>query len=365
MDAWSRSRQCALSRIGITPARYRLGMTAASLVPVYPDAPPRIINVPAALVRSTIDQLEAGQPAVHPIVQRSLRGSRRTASARLERLARVAIAADIGFEHPVAVWQTDWSRLNMAMADRLARTISTTWHTPSTRNAARDAVRAVIKAAQLRGDLSADDRDRLLDVFRPEPIHRDPDRVVTKVVVPREAVQQAFARCRADGRILGRRDAAVIATLLGCGLRRAELCSLDTSHLSRTLDLIVNLQGKGGRRRTIPVPPGTRAALVEWLEVRGEDAGALFCATDRRGQLSGRRLDPGTVRQILARRFVISATPHQMRSTWISQLLDSGADLAIVAQLAGHADPSTTLGYDRRGLAAKQRAISTLDIGWG
>ena len=80
----------------------------------------------------------------------------------------------------------------------------------------------------------------------------------------------------------GKRDHAILAILLGCGLRRAELISLKLAHLQQRDDhwAIVDLYGKGGHVRTVPVPYWVKAAIDDWLAVARVEDGLIFrCVT--------------------------------------------------------------------------------------
>jgi integrase len=92
----------------------------------------------------------------------------------------------------------------------------------------------------------------------------------------------------------------------------------------------------------------------------------LFYGITKGGRLVVRRLADQAIAVICAARAteagVAPFTPHDMRRTFISGLLDAGADIATVQRLAGHEDPATTSRYDRRGEATKQRAIALVHV---
>ena len=142
------------------------------------------------------------------------------------------------------------------------------------------------------------------------------------------------------------RDRAILEILYGCGLRVSELCALTL----RDLDLdegLVRVIGKGAKERLVPVGSDARVAVHRYLRAlrpeldRGDTEGRLFL--NRRG----RRLSRMGIWKIL-RRYVERAgiekrvTPHTLRHSFATHLLEGGADLASVQEMLGHADISTT-----------------------
>jgi site-specific recombinase XerD len=172
--------------------------------------------------------------------------------------------------------------------------------------------------------------------------------------------------CSADPTPMGARDAAMIAVLRGTGLRRSEVAALNVADYEPQTGAIVVRAGKGNKDRRVYAPSGTVAALDAWLEVRGLGAGALFGRAVRGGRVGERRLADEGVAVILRDRAAAAGvapfTPHDMRRTYISELLDAGADLATVQKMVGHESVTTTAGYDRRGDAAKRKAADLVHV---
>lgn len=169
----------------------------------------------------------------------------------------------------------------------------------------------------------------------------------------RRAIMDSTREDRSAGRAVGHRDAAAIA-MLECGLRRSEVAGLELADVTREASgFTLTVRGKGGRVRRVPMGNGHASALAAWLDVRGPEPGPVLlrCApvtgeitTTRRG-ISGE-----SVAAILRRHSADNGPAcHDYRRTFVSTLLDAGADVATVGRLVGHASPDTTVRYDRRG----------------
>jgi site-specific recombinase XerD len=170
--------------------------------------------------------------------------------------------------------------------------------------------------------------------------------------------------CRQDPSGIGARDAALLAVLYSGGLRRAEAVALDLADFDPESGALVVRHGKGNKARTVYAAHGARAALVAWIEARGAKPGLLFYRGRKGGALVPEQITPQAVLDILRRRAqqagVARFSPHDLRRTFVSELLDAGADVATVRALAGHANVETTTRYDRRGEQAKRRAAEML-----
>ena len=166
----------------------------------------------------------------------------------------------------------------------------------------------------------------------------------------------------------GKRDTAILALLYGCGLRLSE--ALGLSRAEAPLGEIVVITGKGGKQRLLPVLPAVRKAVADYLGacphlLSGE--GPLFVGA-RGGPLNPRLVQ----RQMTALRGFLNlpetATPHALRHSFATHLLDAGGDLRAIQELLGHASLSTTQRYTsvetERLLAVYEASHPRAHAGW-
>jgi site-specific recombinase XerD len=144
-----------------------------------------------------------------------------------------------------------------------------------------------------------------------------------------------------------------------------EVVSLDLSDYD-SLALRLVVRGKGNKERIVWVGSGADRALTDWLTVRGTDPGPLFWPVNKGGETTHRRMTSQAVYKRLqvraAEAGVREFSPHDLRRTFVSDLLDAGADIATMAKMAGHANVQTTARYDRRPEEAKRRAAGLLHV---
>ena len=117
------------------------------------------------------------------------------------------------------------------------------------------------------------------------------------------------------------------------------------------------------------VAGGSKSSLETWLAVRGDTPGAIFHPVNKAGRVIGTRLTAQGVYMLL-RRLATKAKvqrfgPHDLRRTFISDLLDAGVDIATVQALAAHASVTTTARYDRRPERTRRRAAELLNVPFG
>ncbi len=139
------------------------------------------------------------------------------------------------------------------------------------------------------------------------------------------------------------RDRAILEMLYATGARVAELCGLDLGDLDRAGDTI-RVRGKGAKERVIPVGDAALRALDAYLRARGNADGPLF-ENVRGGRLTVRSVHRVVKARSRAAGLTRRVTPHTLRHTFATHMLDAGADLRLIQDLLGHSRLSTTQRY--------------------
>jgi site-specific recombinase XerD len=149
----------------------------------------------------------------------------------------------------------------------------------------------------------------------------------------------------------GLRDRAILAVLLGCGLRRSEVAALTISHVQQRDGrwCIVDLVGKHGRVRTIPMPTWVKVATDAWTTAAGVADGYVFRPVNRAGQVQVAGLSEKVVWQLL-QPYALAAgvpeiAPHDCRRTCAKLCRAAGGELEQIQLLLGHASVQTTERY--------------------
>jgi site-specific recombinase XerD len=151
--------------------------------------------------------------------------------------------------------------------------------------------------------------------------------------------------------VRGLRDRAILAVLLGCGLRRSEVAALTFTHVQQRDGrwCIVDLVGKHGRVRTVPMPSWVKVALDAWTSPAGVSDGYVFRSVNRVDKVQGEVLSEKVVWQMLrpyaAAAGVPGIAPHDCRRTAAKLCRAAGGELEQIQMLLGHASVQTTERY--------------------
>src|ERR1700690_1446933 len=155
----------------------------------------------------------------------------------------------------------------------------------------------------------------------------------------------------------GKRDRAILALLIGCELRRAELVALRTEdfQVREEHSVIADLIGKGKHIRTVPVPVWAKRAVDEWMMAAGIENGVIFRRVSRLARISCTGITPKAIWHVVkaaAKRAEIkNLAPHDLRRTCARLCHLAGGELEQIQFLLGHASVQTTERY----LGCKQK----------
>ena len=153
---------------------------------------------------------------------------------------------------------------------------------------------------------------------------------------------------KGDG-IRARRDRALLALLVGCGLRRSELATLDLARIQQREGrwVVVDIEGKGNRVRSVPMPAWAKAAIEGWTAAAHIESGRLFRAISQKGDL-GESLTAQAVYLIVKRHaeeIGVEIAPHDLRRTFAKLAHRGRSPLEQIQLSLGHESILTTERY--------------------
>jgi len=317
-------------------------------------------------------------PVVSYLASLGSQDSRRVQKTALD---QVAIALSNGTIEDSLLFP--WERLDYGAVTAIKAWLDSKY-APATVNRYLCAVRRVIKEAWRHDLITAEEYQRATDVRSVSAT-----RLPTGRELENDEIKALIGVCLTDedNPTLGIRDAAIISLMYSSGLRRAEVVTLDFEDIDLQRGEL-RVIGKRNKERKAFLAKGAIRALEKWLEKRGTEPGPLFYSVnkggtivrDRKERLSKEQREKGIIpKRIVARLsdqtiyhlidkratqagLVKKTTPHDMRRTFVSDLLDVGIDLATVSRMAGHEDANTTKRYDRRSSRVMQEAVEKLDV---
>ncbi|MGE4879003.1 tyrosine-type recombinase/integrase [Yersinia enterocolitica] len=252
-----------------------------------------------------------------------------------------------------------WEQLNYAAVAKVRAALLDDGYAVSSVNMALSALRGLAQTAFNLNCMNSEALVRIRSVKRVSGDIQRKGRALDKQEI-RALIKAAKQHLQPVRRY---RDAAIVLTLCGTGLRAGELVKLERRDYDN--GILTVRQGKGRKYREIHVADAVDKAIRAWLKVSvNETDSALFRRIQRSGKVTSQPLTTTGLTGILAELQHTSGiarfTPHDMRRTFITRLLEQGVDINTVRQLAGHSDISTTTRYDYRGESMKISASRRL-----
>jgi integrase/recombinase XerD len=309
---------------------------------------------------TALQPLETGQPVPADVyLSRLAPGSRKTMRAALR------IVAGLLTDKQMDERTMPWHLLRYENTSALRETLREKYAIASV-NKMLAAIRQILKTSWRLGLMSAEDYQRAADVGTAKG-WEDTQHFVGRMLKPHE-ITSVLAFCQGAG-ARGLRASALVAVLLGGGLRRFESTNLDVSDYNREERSLKVRQGKGRKERLVYMPSSFCSLLDAWLGQRGRAPGPLLCYfhIGLDGVVSVKpdhRLSAGWAGQewqwATQGAGVLDTSSHDGRRTFASTLLEQGVDLGTVQKLLGHANIGTTTGYDKRGEETKREAVERL-----
>lgn len=326
------------------------GIPPASTPRTASDSLPSIAEVLSSPATILPDPQPDGRHAALTYLLDLSPGSRRVIANRLDQLAASVLP---GTDHR----SFPWHRLE-AQHVTMLRAMAVERYAPGTARQALSALRQVLKECWRLGYYDFDHFKRLSDMRKVPGVSLPAGRAIGRLEF------LALMNACDSSRVSHARDRAALALLFGAGARRSEAVRLNLADYDCSARTVL-LHGKGGKDRRVPLVRWAWLCVDAWLDIRGRDPGALLQPVRASGAIVRARLSGTSLYQQLARMIeragVAHLSPHDLRKTFATSVLEETSDLAATQRLLGHSSPATTTIYDRRGEKAARAAVDTLE----
>jgi len=252
----------------------------------------------------------------------------------------------------------DWSQLHYEKILMLLSDLSNEGKSPATINVYLSALKGVAKEAWRKKLLSVENYQHIKEIKRFKGT-----RSIKGRALDLEELNTLIDYCMAQEGVIAMRDAAVIALVYGAGLRRHEAAGLMLSDLN-VKEGSIKVMGKGNKERINALHDRNLEIIDTWLDERGLAPGPLFLRARKGNRLINEPISGQTIYDVVIRRYKEAGlqrlTPHDLRRTFATKLLENGEDVFLVQDLMGHSSVETTKNYDRRDEKAKTKAAKAL-----
>jgi site-specific recombinase XerD len=258
--------------------------------------------------------------------------------------------------------QFDWHQLKYANVVMLRNAFVQDGYAVATTNMMLSAIKSLMQTCFNMDLISADQLAKIKSVDRVHGTAQRKGRGLSKEEI--NALLKAAEDSEHSSKRL--RDKAIIMVACGAGLRSFELAELTMDDIDTKNGILTVRKGKGRKVRQIHLAKPVLTSLKKWIAIRDQHEGALFSKIDRYGGIQQRHLSTSGIAHLfesLQQTANIDAfSPHDLRRTFITQLLNQGVDMNTVRQLAGHSDITTTARYDCRAESVGQKASKRLSF---
>jgi integrase len=244
------------------------------------------------------------------------------------------------------VWyqRSDAGRLDRATVQAYRTALLEGDYAPSTINQRLTAIRALAEEA---GDNGLIDVALVMGITRVRGVSQHGRRTGNWLT---KTEAQRLLDAPDTSTVRGVRDRAILAVLLGCGLRRSEVAALELRHVQQRDGrwVIVDLVGKGRRVRTVPMPSWAKSALDLWLHWAGISQGRVFRSLRKGGRVVGSSVTDQAIADVVREygaALGLEFAAHDLRRTFAKLALTGGARMEQIQLSLGHASIRTTERY--------------------